>query len=245
MKDRAYVIVGASGGIGSATARLLANHGARLVLAGRSAEPLEALATQTGGLPYLLDATNTTEVAGAVEQAVTEFGRIDGIVNCVGSLLLKPAHITSDDEWDETIATNLRSAFAAVRAGARAMRDQGGSIVLVSSAAAHIGLANHEAIAAAKGGISGLTLSAAASYAPSGIRVNAVAPGLVKTKLTERLTATEKAEQASLAMHALGRLGEPEDVASAIVFLLDPANSWITGQIMGVDGGLGSVRPRG
>jgi NAD(P)-dependent dehydrogenase (short-subunit alcohol dehydrogenase family) len=245
MKDRAYAIVGASGGIGSATARLLAAHGARLVLAGRSAEPLDALAAETGGLAHILDATNTTEVAGAVERAITEFGRIDGIVSCVGSLLLKPAHITSDDEWDETIATNLRSAFAAVRAGARAMRSEGGSIVLVSSAAAQIGLANHEAIAAAKGGISGLTLSAAASYAPRGIRVNAVAPGLVKTKLTERLTATDKAEQASLAMHALGRLGEPEDVASAIVFLLDPVNSWITGQIIGVDGGLGSVRPRG
>ncbi len=125
------------------------------------------------------------------------------------------------------------------------MRSEGGSIVLVSSAAAQIGLANHEAIAAAKGGIAGLTLSAAASYAPSGVRVNAVAPGLVQTKLTERLTSSERAEEASRAMHALGRLGEPEDVASAIAFLLDPANSWITGQVIGVDGGLGSVRPRG
>ena len=244
MNDRAFVILGAGGGIGSATARLLIDKGGRVVLAGRAAERLEALRTEIGGVSHVLDATNTAQVAGAVELAVTEYGRIDGIVNCVGSLLLKPAHITTDDEWDETIATNLRSAFATVRAGARAMRSEGGSIVLVSSAAAQIGLANHEAIAAAKGGVAGLTLSAAATYASSGIRVNAVAPGLVKTKLTDRLTSTEKAEQASLAMHALGRLGRPEDVAAAIVFLLDPANSWVTGQIIGIDGGLGSVRPR-
>jgi NAD(P)-dependent dehydrogenase (short-subunit alcohol dehydrogenase family) len=245
MSDRVFVILGAGGGIGSATARLLAGKGARLVVAGRSPERLEAVAAETGGTPVALDATDTSAVAAAVDRAVAEFGRVDGIANCVGSLLLKPAHITTDAEWDETIATNLRSAFAAVRAGARAMRAEGGSVVLLSSAAAQIGLANHEAIAAAKGGIIGLTLAAAASYAPSGIRINAVAPGLVRTPLTERLTASEKADQASLAMHALGRLGEPEDVAAAIVFLLDPANSWITGQVIGVDGGLGSVRPRG
>lgn len=244
MQDRSFVILGAGGGIGSATARLLAKQGANLVLAGRTPGPLQDVAAATGGLAHPLDATDTGAVNAAVERAVAEFGRLDGIANCVGSLLLKPAHITTDEEWDDVIATNLRSAFGAVRAGVKAMRAEGGSIVLVSSAAAQLGLANHEAIAAAKGGIDGLTMSAAASYAGSGIRVNAVAPGLVRTGLTERLTANEKAEEASRAMHALGRLGEPEDVASLIVFLLDPAHSWITGQIIGVDGGLGSVRPR-
>lgn len=245
MNDTAYLILGAGGGIGSATARLLAERGANLVLAGRTSLSLDSLADETGGIVHLLDATDTAAVAEAVDRTVAEFGRIDGIANCVGSLLLKPAHITTDEEWDDTIATNLRSAFAAVRAAAKAMRSDGGSVVLVSSAAAQIGLANHEAIAAAKGGVVGLTLSAAASYASVNIRVNAVAPGLVRTRMTERLTASETAEQASLAMHALGRLGEPEDVAAAIAFLLDPANSWITGQVLGVDGGLGSVKPRG
>jgi len=205
---------------------------------------LTAVAQETGAEVVQLDATETGEVGQAVDQALETFGRLDGIANCVGSLLLKPAHITTDEEWDETISTNLRSAFAAVRAGARAMRSEGGSIVLVSSASAQVGLPNHEAIAAAKGGIIGLTLSAAATYARSGIRVNAVAPGLVRTELTAPLTANASSEEASLAMHALGRLGQPDDVASAIDWLLDPSTSWVTGQVVGVDGGLGAIRAR-
>ncbi len=244
MDDRAFLILGAGGGIGSATARLLAANGAKLVVAGRSGAALQAVAGETGGVSYELDATATPAVSDAVATVVETFGRIDGVANCVGSLLLKPAHITTDAEWEETIATNLTSAFATVKAGAKAMRSSGGSIVLVASAAAQLGLANHEAIAAAKAGVIGLTRSAAASYARQGIRVNAVAPGLVRTKLTERLTSSAQAEQASLAMHALGRLGEPEDVASAIGWLLDSSQTWVTGQVIGVDGGLGSVRAK-
>ena len=107
-----------------------------------------------------------------------------------------------------------------------------------------MGLANHEAVAAAKAGVIGLTRSAAATYAARGVRVNCVAPGLVRTALTDRITANPAAERASLAMHPLGRLGEPGDVARAIVFLLDPENDWITGQVLGVDGGLGSLKVR-
>lgn len=244
MDDCVFVVLGAGGGIGSATARILTERGAKVLLAGRSEEPLRTVAQATGGIPYVLDATQTQEVAEVVNDAVDSFGRVDGIANCVGSLLLKPAHITTDEEWDETIATNLRSAFATVKAGAKAMRSAGGSIVLVSSAAAQLGLANHEAIAAAKGGVVGLTRAAAASYSRAGVRVNAVAPGLVRTKLTERLTASPQSEQASIAMHALGRLGDPKDVGSAIAWLLDPAQNWVTGQVIGVDGGLSSVRAR-
>lgn len=244
MKDQVILIMGAGGGIGSATARMLASQGVQLVLAGRPGPDLDSITGETGGTAYSLDATSTTEVGAAVATAVEMFGKIDGVANCVGSLLLKPAHITSDEEWHDTIATNLTSSFAAVKAGAKAMRRTGGSIVLISSAAAQTGLANHEAIAAAKAGVVGLARAAAASYGRQGIRVNAVAPGLVRTKLTARLTSSPQAEQASLAMHALGRLGEPEDVASAIAWLLDPAQSWVTGQVIGVDGGLGSIRPR-
>ena len=107
--------------------------------------------------------------------------------------------------------------------------------------------ASDEAIAAAKGGVEGLVRSAAATYGAQGIRFNAVAPGLVRTPLTERITSNEKAAEASRSLHVLGRFGEPADVASAIIWLLDPAQSWVTGQVVGVDGGLGTARtmPRG
>lgn len=136
------------------------------------------------------------------------------------------------------------AAFALVRAAAPQMgRTGGGSIVLMSSAAGRIGLANHEAIAAAKAGVIGLTLSAAASYAARGVRVNAVAPGLVRTPLSARLVGNEASLKASEALHALGRIGEPDEVASLIDWLLGPQR-WVTGQVFGIDGGLGTVRSR-
>jgi NAD(P)-dependent dehydrogenase (short-subunit alcohol dehydrogenase family) len=122
------------------------------------------------------------------------------------------------------------------------MQGTGGSIVLCSSAVADIGMPNHEAIAAAKGAINSLARSAAATYASKKIRVNVVAPGLTKTPLTSRITGSEAAVKASLAMHPLGRLGESDDIARAISFFLDPENDWITGQVLAVDGGLSSLK---
>jgi len=240
----AYLVFGATGGIGSSLARRLAGRGARLVVAARDADRLRALAAEIGADPYPVDATRFDEVNACAEAAVQRFGRLDGVANCVGSLLLKPAHSTTEAEWMATVATNLTSAFAVSRAAAKAMTATGGSIVLVSSAAARVGLMNHEAIAATKAGVIGLTLSAAATYAPRGIRVNCVAPGLVRTPMTAHLTANEASLKASTAMHALGRVGDPADVAGAIDWLLGPDAGWVTGQVLGIDGGLATVRPR-
>ena len=124
------------------------------------------------------------------------------------------------------------------------MKRNGGSVVLVSSAAARIGMPNHEAIAAAKAGIEGLTVSAAASYAGRGIRFNAVAPGLTKSQMTRHIWQNKTSAEASVRMHALGRLGEPDDVAAMIHCLLSNETNWITGQVFGVDGGLSSVLGR-
>jgi 3-oxoacyl-[acyl-carrier protein] reductase len=238
------VILGATGGIGSALCKILADRKYDLFLAGRSAERLAELSTRFQSPTYSLASTSSETILQCVRQAKKTLGRVDGIANCIGSLLLKPAHLTSDLEWEETLAVNLGSAFAAVRAAAETMQE-GGSVVLVSSAAARVGLPSHEAIAAAKAGIEGLTRSAAASYGSRGLRFNAVAPGLVRTNLTLRLWENSMASAASVAMHALGRLGEPEDVASMIAWLLDRSNNWVTGQVFGVDGGLGSVRGKG
>jgi NAD(P)-dependent dehydrogenase (short-subunit alcohol dehydrogenase family) len=240
--DRPVVVVlGAAGGIGSALCRRLAARGTTLVLAGHRREPLDALATEVGGDVVPTDATDFDEVAALLDGAMAHHGRLDGVVNAVGSILIKPAHLTRREEWDQTLALNLTTAFATVCAAGRTMK-RGGSVVLFSSAAARIGLANHEAIAAAKAGVVGLALAAAATYARNGLRVNVVAPGLVRTPLSRRLTGSEAAERASTALHALGRIGEPDDVASLAVWLLDAESSWVTGQQFGVDGGLGTVR---
>jgi 3-oxoacyl-[acyl-carrier protein] reductase len=139
---------------------------------------------------------------------------------------------------------NATSAFMVARAAPKLFPKEGGSVALVSSVAARTGLANHEAIASAKAALIGLALSAAATYAAKRIRFNVVAPGLTRTPLTEKITANEAAMKASVQMHPLGRIGEPEEIASAIEWFLDPGQSWVTGQVLGVDGGLGAVRAR-
>jgi 3-oxoacyl-[acyl-carrier protein] reductase len=239
-----HLVFGASGGIGSAVCRQLAASGANVALASRPSARLDQLGQALNAPVWHVDANDPAGVEVVFEDVLARFGRIDGVANCIGSLLLKPAHRTSFDEWDATIAANLTFAFALVRAATTALRQHGGSVVLISTAAARIGLPNHEAIAAAKAGVIGLTLSAAATYATKRIRINAVAPGLVRTPLTQRIWDNPKSAAASQAMHALGRLGEPDDVASLITWLLNPANSWVTGQVIGVDGGLGSLRTR-
>jgi NAD(P)-dependent dehydrogenase (short-subunit alcohol dehydrogenase family) len=223
-------------------ARLVVAAGGRVFLAGRDAARLKATANELG-MPWgTVEATDPDQIDACADAAAAALGGLDGITNCVGSILLKPAHLTSTADWQATIATNLTSAFGCVRAAGRLLKAEGGSVVLVSSAAARVGLANHEAIAAAKAGIMGLVLSAAATYARQKIRFNAVAPGLVRTPLAAGLVASELAEKASIGMHPLGRLGEPGDVARAIVWLLDPAQSWVTAQVIGVDGGLADVK---
>ena len=238
------VVFGAYGGVGSALARRLAMKGWQLLLAGRDETRLASLAAETGAHTFVVDATSFKHVEGCLNHAADVFGQVSGVANCVGSLLLKPAHLLSEEEWSSTIGTNLSSAFAVVRAAATAMMQQGGSIVLVSTAAARVGLANHEAISAAKAGIEGLALAASASYAAKGIRVNCVAPGMTRTPLTAKLLKNEAIAKASAGMHALGRIGTPEEIASAIYWLLDSEQNWVTGQVIGVDGGLARIRSR-
>jgi 3-oxoacyl-[acyl-carrier protein] reductase len=237
------LVFGAYGGIGAAVARRLGASGVRLALSGRDSHRLKSLAQELDAMAVPADASVFSEVDDAVTRSVEELGSLAGVVSCVGSVLLKPAHLTSEEEFQATVQTNLTSAFAVLRASVRPMiRSGGGSIVLVSTAAAQIGLPNHEAIAAAKGGIDSLARSAAATYGRRGIRVNVVSPGLVETPLTERITSSEAARASSEAMHALGRIGKPDDVAGAVAWLLSDEAAWVTGQTLGVDGGLGSAR---
>jgi NAD(P)-dependent dehydrogenase (short-subunit alcohol dehydrogenase family) len=237
------VILGGTGGIGRALCARLAGSGANLVVGGRDEGRLGELADEHGAHTVVLEAREGAEVEALFREAKDRLGRVDGAVNLVGSFMLKPAHLTKDAEWAETISLNATTAFNTVRAAARHM-PEGGSVVLMSSVAARVGLANHEAVAAAKAAVIGLSQSAAASYVSRGLRFNAVAPGLVRTPLTENVTRSETARNASIALHPMGRLGEPEDIAGIVAWLLDgEASSWVTGQTFGVDGGLSTLHP--
>ena len=239
-----HLLVGGTSAIGLSAMRELVERGHHVHLAGRASDKLEEAASALGVEHTVVDGTSFGEVAALLKAVKAQYGRLDGAVCCLGSILLKPAHLTSQEEFAETIAVNLHSAFALVAAAGRTMRGDGGSVVLMSSAAARHGLANHEAIAAAKGGVNGLMRSAAATYSSSGIRFNAIAPGLVNTPMASGLTSRPAVLKASEGMHALGRIGQADDLGPLLAWLLERRSGWVTGQVFGVDGGLATVRGR-
>lgn len=241
-----YLLIGGAGGQGTALTRRLLARGARVIAASRDEGRLKAYASETGAETRVCDASSFDAVDGLVQSVVEDFGRLDGAVNMAGSIVIKPVHTVSEADYQQTMDLNVKTAMALVRAASKPMRKAGsGSLVLISSCAARTGLVSHEVIAAAKGAVIALSQSAAASLAPSGVRVNCVAPGLVDTPMAERLTSSDQARKASEALHPLGRLGRPEDTAPAIDWLLGPESSWVTGQVIGVDGGLAAIKGKG
>lgn len=237
------VIGGITGGIGSELARR----------AGAAGYTVAGFSRNRGGdkLPEdcfhrELDATDSDTVGKFFAEVLEKYGSINAYAHCIGSILLKTIHTISDEEWRNTISQNLDTAFFSARAAVKVMQQQdgGGSIALLSSVAAQAGLPAHEAIGAAKGGIDGLVLSIAASYANRNIRCNAVAPGLVETPLTKGIISSLQARSMSEKMHPLGKIGRPANIASLLLWLCSEDADWVTGQIWSADGGMGSVRPR-
>ncbi len=194
------------------------------------------------GVAWEIDLNHPESFDAALSQAIVHRGQLHAVVNCIGSILLKPAHLLTDKDWMETLNINLNSCFYIARAAAKHMLKTGGSVVFVSTAASLIGLPNHEAIAAAKAGVNGLMLAAAATYAANNLRFNCVAPGLVDTPLSRFIMNSPKALETSLKLHPLGRAGQAADIANMIAFLIDPKNTWISGQTFVVDGGLSHLK---
>ena len=236
-------LTGAGGGVGNHVARMWVKAGGTVSLFGRNQARLVATSESLPSSSFLIvpgDSTKSEDLESAIDQAKERFGTIDALAHCVGSIKLKPLHMATLADFDETLTINLRSAFLATKAVLPTMRaQQGGSVVLVSTVAVRQGMNNHELIAAAKSGLEGLVRSAAISYARTGIRFNAVAPGLTDTPLAAPLLSNEVSRNISEQIHPLGRLAKAEEVARLIVLLAGPEASFVTGQIWGVDGGLG------
>ncbi len=239
------LITGATGSMGSALARRLARQGERLILTGRDSDRLTSLATELGAAVRAADLTQADSRNELLQWLETQPEPITGLAHCVGSLVLKPLHLTTEADWQAQLETHAGTAYHLLKFFiARALKSaSNASAVLVSSVVAEAGFANHEAVAAAKSAVTGLALSAAASYADRGIRVNVVAPGLTRSNLTRRFVASPEAEARSAGLIPLGRIGEPEDVAATIAFLLSAEARHITGQVIRVDGGQGLLHP--
>jgi 3-oxoacyl-[acyl-carrier protein] reductase len=240
------VITGAAGAIGASLAHMLHARGERLLLVGRNAEKLAALNAALGNQHHTLAADLTiADGSTQLQEAAAVIGVMDALAHCVGSTVVRPLHLTAEKDWHEQIAINATSAFHVLKwfIIQATKAQQPAAAVLTSSVVAEAGFANHEAIAAAKCAVTGLALSAAATYADKQIRVNVVAPGLTRSTLTQRFIATPEAEARSAALIPTNRIAEPNDVASAMAFLLAREAGHITGQVIRVDGGQGILRP--
>ncbi|MBI5282528.1 MAG: SDR family oxidoreductase [Candidatus Solibacter usitatus] len=245
LDGQVWLITGA-GGIGAATARLAAVYGAKVFVCGLEDEDCRQVAAECGGGYHVGDLSEPAAAETAVARCITELGPVDALFNVAGASGRRfgdgPLHLVSDDGWEKTFDSNLRTAFLMSRSVLRRMiaRHQG-AILNMASVTAYAPESKHfatHAYAAAKGAVIALTRSMASYYAQHGIRVNAIAPGLVRTPMSLRAQTDEAILQMMKTRQPLaGSLLEPDDIARAAVFLLGPGSQMITGQVLGVDGG--------
>ena len=241
------VIVGGSSGIGMALSNHFSNKN-NVFIGSRNIEKINSciesfknnsVNTFSGDC---VDVSSFDSVENFLDKANSTLGSIDAIINCAGSLLLKPPHGLREEDIDNVFKVNVYSCYALLKFGFKHMKSNGGSYVFFSSAASKVGLKNHEVISGAKGAVSSIALSAASTYANYNIRVNAIAPGLVETPLTEKITSNQVSFDYSKKLHGLNRAGKVLNFIPIVDSLLNPDSDWITGQTICVDGGLSNVK---
>jgi len=235
-----YIIAGSTGTLGSSIAEFLSQNN-DIHLIGRDDAKLEDQASSLNCSYTVIDLNNPIEPR-KFSKIIESDIEIKGLVNCIGSILIKPLHGTSIDEFNDVITTNLFSSYLLLASFARRMKN--GSAIFFSSVAGSKGLSNHEAIAAAKAGIEGFVRSAAATYAKDNLRVNAIAPSIMDSNMSQKILSSEAAIEVSKNMHPISKIGDAGDILPVVKWLLSDDAKWVTGQTIHVDGGLSTVKPR-
>ncbi len=239
MNGKVTIVTGGAQGIGRAISELIADKGGDIVIFDiiDGSETVAAIRSKGRRCEfYSVDVSDFQAVQGAVDQAIKDLEKIDNLVNNAGITMDKLLVRMKEEDWDRIIRVNLKSVFNCTKAVVRHMLKSGGSIVNISSIAGVMGNPGQANYAASKAGIIGFTKSVAREYAERSIRVNAVAPGFIRTKMTDSLD--EKTKESMYGAIPLKRLGEPEDVANVVYFLLSKYGSYVTGEVINVNGGL-------
>lgn len=236
------LILGANGGIGEATARQLADQNDHpLILTARDRSSIEELADELGAKALAWDAMDNS--AGDLVDQLDLSQGLAGFVYAIGSITLKPFDKASTDDFTSSYKLNLLAPAQLLQQLADPLKQAGGSVVLFSTVAVHQGFANHTVVGSSKAAVEGLALSLATEWAPN-VRVNVIAPSLMDTGIAEFITDNEKMTDAIANMHAIPRIGRPEDAASAAKYLIGDESSWMTGQVLHVDGGRSTIRKK-
>ena len=227
-----YLIFGATGSVGSSLAEQLKNSGSDIHLVARNEGEVKVIADKLGCSYTVADVLED----GFIEKVKSDINEIKGLAYCVGSIDLKPLRMVTEADMNKCMKLNLYSAIEAIKGFQESLKKNKGSVVLFSTVAAQRGFTNHTIIASAKAAVEGLTVTLAAEFAPN-IRVNCIAPRLSRSKIAEPMLKNPAIAEGIAKAHPLKRLGEGKDSAALAKFLITEESSWITGQIIAVDGG--------